>query len=242
VQLIDAHWALAGSAAGSAAAGATSSTDAARVAPSPMPLRAPTVDRGLAELWADLISGRVEIRSELRHGTQLTLFVRDREDPGPEVPSRESHVLARVLSGEQQKAIAMDLGVSPTMVSTLLTSGLAKLGLARDRVPLVVTAAAYAHTFAPPFGAIHCAVVPFSGSLFRRIDIPAPTLAAATDLTPAQRAVACMLIEGYSRGEIATIRGTSRRTVSVQLGSLFSITATRGRYDLIRKVLAENLW
>jgi DNA-binding NarL/FixJ family response regulator len=202
----------------------------------------PSVEWTPSSLWADLISGRLEIRHQPGHSPPSVLLLCERSGSPSRVPSRESHVLERVLSGDQQKVIAADLGLSAAAVSKRIADGLSRLGLARDGVPLVLAALACSYSVGVPLPRPRCEVFSVEGSCFRRIVFPVPTLASARALTAAQRAIACMLLEGSSRVQIATQRGTSMSTVAGQLRAIYWAMGMTGRYGILRKVLSENLW
>jgi DNA-binding NarL/FixJ family response regulator len=201
-----------------------------------------TVDGLPSSLWAGLMGGHLELRHELSPEVPWIVWFRERARPGPDIPERESQILERVLSGDQQKTIALDLGVSEATVSGRLARGLGNLGLVRRTVPLVVAVVACARSIGVSLPPSRCEVFSAGDSRFRRVALPAPTLAAARALTGAQRAVACMLLEGRSRAEMAAQRATSVSTIAVQLTSLYTTMGASGRFALLRRVLSENLW
>lgn len=55
-------------------------------------------------------------------------------------------------------------------------------------------------------------------------------------LTPAERAVAEMLLDGASNAEIAAARGTSERTVTNQVASIFRKANASSRVELAARV------
>jgi DNA-binding CsgD family transcriptional regulator len=58
------------------------------------------------------------------------------------------------------------------------------------------------------------------------------------DLTPAERAVARLIVEGRSDAEIAKARGVSKRTVAKQIASILDKTGTRSRVELVARAFA----
>jgi DNA-binding CsgD family transcriptional regulator len=59
-----------------------------------------------------------------------------------------------------------------------------------------------------------------------------PPAAVAAQLTPAERAVATLAIEGLSNADIAARRGSSARTVASQLASVYLKLGAGGRREL----------
>ncbi len=51
-------------------------------------------------------------------------------------------------------------------------------------------------------------------------------------LTAAEQAVCRLVLQGHSNGEIAELRGTSKRTVANQLQSVYIKVGVRGRREL----------
>ena len=64
-------------------------------------------------------------------------------------------------------------------------------------------------------------------------DAPSPP---ATELTAAERAVAVLAVEGLSTRAIAARRGSSTRTVSNQLASVYEKLDVRSRVELAAKL------
>jgi DNA-binding NarL/FixJ family response regulator len=74
----------------------------------------------------------------------------------------------------------------------------------------------------------------YQGRLHRVLSVPRPATARLPGLTPAQQEIAGLLIDGFSRAEIAEQRGASVNTVTGQISSIFSALRVSGRYALIR--------
>jgi DNA-binding NarL/FixJ family response regulator len=196
----------------------------------------------LAETWAHLTAGRLEIRFDRREGPHRVLLLRESPSPIERLSQSESWLLVRILSGETRKALACDLGISQSTLSDRSIAAFDRLGLARAVVPLAVVIAAQTYRYAFDFLHARCEVARSGGSIVHSISVPLPTLAEVAALTPAQRAVALLVMEGYSRREIAEQRHASTHTVGSQLAKLRSATKTSCRYDFIRKLLAAGTW
>jgi DNA-binding NarL/FixJ family response regulator len=116
---------------------------------------------------------------------------------------RESELLSRLRRGDSIKRIAIELGRAPSSISNAVRALAAKRG-ARSRVELV-------------------------RSLVGGAPVDAPWQAR---LTPAERAVATLLLEGASNAEIAHKRNTSVRTVANQVAAIFRKAQVGSRVEL----------
>jgi|SRR6185369_15656436 len=68
----------------------------------------------------------------------------------------------------------------------------------------------------------------------------APPASLAARLTPAERAVAALAIEGLSNAAIAAHRGSSARTVAAQLASIYLKVGATGRRQLRARFAAAG--
>ncbi len=205
---------------------------------------APTA-RDLAGVWQDILDGRVTLSGEGACPRGLYVICRVAGGtPGPEVRASriETAVLVRVLSGEQQKAVAFDLGIACSTTSKWYTAALAKASLNAGPVPmpLVIAAQSWASGVMPSMDA-RVTTIAFDGHEFLVLSVPAPNLAREQRLTRAEREVASALVVGQSRWEIARRRSTSTQTVACQLRGIFSKLDVGGRCALIRRGV-ESGW
>jgi DNA-binding NarL/FixJ family response regulator len=195
---------------------------------------------GLGDFWQCILDGRFVFYFEGTgpRGRYAVCRVLEGARPG-DAPTRvETAVLVRVLSGEQQKAIALDLGMAYSTVSKRYTTAWNKLQLGTGLVPLPLVIAAQSWASGtPPSVAARMAMIHHEGSAFVVLTVPAPNLSAETLLTRAEREVAEALVGGQSRGSIAVRRNTSHQTVACQLRGIFSKLDVRGRCALIRRGL-----
>jgi DNA-binding CsgD family transcriptional regulator len=190
------------------------------------------IDRStnLAALWHQLCDGALYI-----HETWCSVgrcFVTVGARPERVRPSvAQLRTLERVLLGESQKSVAIDLDVSVTTIATAAMLGLSGL-MRRCRVSnapiLLVTAAFAARGLATEHARFEQMVD--EGSWI--ISIPVPGAALQGRLSPAEDEVAQLSIQGESHQGIAKIRGTSTRTVANQLASVFGKIGVRGRSEL----------
>src|SRR5580700_4041377 len=101
-------------------------------------------------LWTaadDLVTGRMRIGCASTTPTRCYLVARvtePRERRGRELNASEATIVARVLSGEQQKVLACELAIAPSTVSNRFVRALARIDLSSRvaSLPLVVLAQA----------------------------------------------------------------------------------------------------
>jgi DNA-binding NarL/FixJ family response regulator len=187
-------------------------------------------------VWRDHVCGRLRVWWESVGPDRILLVARfgsGRCDLAPD----DADTLRRVLSGEQQKAIASDLGIAASTLSGRYNRALFKLDLTPTTIPLPLVLAAQAST--------GVARVPFARSAFFEahgqacmvISVPRPVTSRMPNLTSAEREVAARLIEGCTRDEVAKYRSTSVNTVARQFHSIFAAERVTGRFALIRKAV-----
>jgi DNA-binding NarL/FixJ family response regulator len=197
----------------------------------------------LAAVWQDVLEGRLTIYSEGAGPRGRYVLCRSVEGATLEsLLSRvETAVLVRVLGGEQQKAVALELGMACSTASKWYTSALGKLHLDVGPIPmpLIVAAQAWAAGTSPAVGARR-ATVDYQGTEFVLVSLPCADAQREPLLTPAEREVAQLLIEGRSRWEIAAHRSTSSQTVACQLRGIFGKLRVSGRCSLIKRAVGTG--
>jgi len=72
------------------------------------------------------------------------------------------------------------------------------------------------------------------------VSFPLPAARWPVTLTPAERAVAALLLEGATNAEIAKRRGTSERTVTNQIASIFRKANVSSRVELAAQVFGTK--
>lgn len=194
----------------------------------------------VSRAWDDLVDGRLRLWCEnttLARTYLLARLVEPHERPSRGLNPGEAWMVARVLSGEQQKVLASELGIAPSTVSSRFVRALARidLGAGPASLPLVVLAQAAASVVQTPHP--RCGLFEHQGSSYRVLSVPRPVTGGMSRLTRAEREVARLLVEGCSRLEIARRRGSSVHTVGRQINSVFSALDVPGRYALIRRAI-----
>jgi DNA-binding NarL/FixJ family response regulator len=149
----------------------------------------------------------------------------------------ERTILTRVLRGEQQKAVALELGMARSTASKWYTAALFKLNLAGRPLPLALIVAAQAWGPGPVTVAARLATVEYHGQEFVYLGISRPDARGEDLLTSAERNVAELLLEGDSRREIAVRRATSVQTVACQVRRIFAKLRVKGRCALAKRAV-----
>jgi DNA-binding CsgD family transcriptional regulator len=161
---------------------------------------------------------------------------------GSVLNSLETTMLLRVLGGEAQKAVAADLGIACSTASKFHGKAIDKLHLRRGPVALPVVMAAQAWVAREPGPPVSRLVTLKSGAAeYVLVTVPRPSAAREERITPAEREVAELLVDGQSKGEIARRRSTSTHTVACQLRAIFRKLRAGGRCELIKRAV-EGGW
>ncbi len=197
----------------------------------------------LARVWRELKGGQTRIvdgfSTEERCYLLLTPLL-THEKPCPPSARRLS-ILEGVLCGQSLKALAFDLRVSPSTVSSEAKSALQQLGSectpckAHPLLAMLARAAAEEQRN-------RCARISYfseADQVFRVISAARPETRLAPVLSPAEFAVVRGLLEGRNYLEIAKKRGTSTRTVANQLAAAFRRLGVSGRGSLLNHVVSS---
>ena len=160
---------------------------------------------------------------------------------GPFLSGIETALLVRVLWGEQQKRVAGNLGMACSTASKWHGSAVEKLQLKAGPValPLVLAAQAWA-SGASRLSAVRMLAIDGKDGEYALITVPRPSARNEERISPAEREIAELLVEGWSRDEIAERRTTSTQTVSCQFQSIFRKLRAGGRCELIKYAVAAG--
>jgi DNA-binding NarL/FixJ family response regulator len=193
-----------------------------------------------ARCWDELVEGRVEIVGHATSETHASLVV-STQTRRPPVPCNagDAALLQRVLSGEAQKVLALDLNCAPSTVSQRITLILSAFGLrvASRRVPLalvmVAASRAIGSTFSPPgYQEIAC---PKTGHL--ELQMLRPETVFCHSLSTAEYEVIQAVVEGRPHKQIGACRDRSPRTVANQLRSIADKLGVCGRFQYINRAI-----
>jgi DNA-binding CsgD family transcriptional regulator len=195
-------------------------------------------------VWADLIAGNCKVVDAFFSPERCYLVVADDSVPSPRHGSRarDVRVLEQVASGMPQKVVSLEHGISPSMVTFIVSHYLQFLGLCcqPSQIPLALCMLVCATVEGRTLRDAQSSVIEFDGKCHRAISAPRPEQAVAQMLSPAQLETVRLLLEGRRHAQIATARRTSRRTVANQLGSAFQRLGVSGRSELMRSLALRS--
>ncbi len=196
----------------------------------------------LANVWTDVTSGRQRVVDSFYCEDVAFMVLEQRIPPawfGLPGRRRNIGILERVLLGQAQKAIALDLDLAPSTVAFSVSESLQALGLTRRvcRVPTLLVAAAHAARAATELRVARLERLQHAGTSYWVLSAPRPDVELGRVLSPAEYAVARLLVEGLSHAEIAASRRASARTIANQLATAFQKLGVSGRSELVCSVL-----
>jgi len=189
--------------------------------------------------WQEVFSGACFLVGSFTAGGRSYGVLRAR--PAQErglyrIGARKLVILERMLMGESQKAIAIDLGVGDSCVATMLSECRRRLGVdgRSSSFPLILVLLAQSGTSSP--GPLWSSPLPDPAEVL--VSLPRPSTAPLHVLTRAEREVLSCLIEGRSQQEIARERKACTRTIANQLAAARKKLHVTGRFDLVRLLLS----
>lgn len=177
---------------------------------------------GLGSLFVELTTGETQVTACFL--TRRAYYVVLSGAPSRSVScslQREMQVLKRILLGEQQKVIALDLRLSDSSVATAAAKAARALGFqgSARHIPVVVMMAAW--DAEQPGVTVPCTTLEWAGQSYRiaRVGRPSPTTL-LEGLSESEQSIVELLVERRSNEEIARARNRSERTVANQLGNI----------------------
>jgi DNA-binding CsgD family transcriptional regulator len=202
--------------------------------------------RPLVAIWQALVTGREHAAYSFNDDERCFVVVRDAR-PEERLPSlanaRNLALLTRVLLGEPQKVVALDLRISASSVAAIAAQYAHAMGFENgvSRVPILLIMAAQAATrgHAEPFA--QTASFVHDGVAHRLLGVARPNPARWDGLSAAECAVVSLLLERYRNADIARVRRTSSRTVANQVGSVMHKIGARGRCEIISRLISLPL-
>jgi DNA-binding NarL/FixJ family response regulator len=216
-------------------------------APSPNPLwraaveaeERATADCRLDDVWQDHVSGRVRAWWE-SVGPDRILLVAQVAAGEAAISTDDAAIVARILSGEQQKLVASDLRIAASTVSGRYVRALDRLDLSPTTLPLPIVLAAQAWIGVANAPNARRGFFESQGTACMVVSVPRPATARMSSLTPAEQDVAKWIIEGCSRFDIARRRKTSVHTVARQFHAIFNTQRGTGRFALVRSAVEHE--
>lgn len=195
------------------------------------------VEVALGGIWDDLVTGRRVVVDHFTTEERLYLLLERASAANRKVvPSRELHALQTAVVSGAVKVAAAKLGTSQSSMVSNAKKALSYMGLPCRllRAPAILLVAAHAAR-EEEVAARVSELAP--SEQFDVVSIRRLEHVVESKLSPGERSVLAMLVEGNSHAEIAVARGTSERTVANQLATAFRKVGGSGRLDVIRRLL-----
>lgn len=187
----------------------------------------------LRAIWRDLVRGGFLVTATDATPDCATLWLQERE-PTPRL-ERAAGAFDRVVGGDAQKVVAIELGLAPSTVAAGLRSVLEGMGVSHtpSRMPLAIPLLHHARA-RPELAAMQFAPSCPGGGSGVVIRLRRCEWAIASKLSPIEYQVAQLLLNGHCHREIADLRSTSTRTIANQVSSVYGKLRLNGRFALLR--------
>ena len=156
--------------------------------------------------------------------------------------SRAAQIFDLASRGELQKAVAIDLGLAPSSVATMLRQVTRGMGLSCkfSRLPLAIPLLRHMIS-RPELVSVQLEPSPLDRAKpvlvieMRRCDG-----VIAAKLSKSEYEVARLLLEGCTYRQMANRRATSMRTIANQVSSVFKKLGVSGRFEVLRSALESD--
>lgn len=194
----------------------------------------------VAELWQALVEGRMRVVDVFGESDRRYLLLREAGDARHRPPQRMVRALEPILLGSLQKTVALELGVSASTVTTMTTICMTRMGFGCRalQAPSLLVLAAYAHATSSTVTGITASFV-VGATEYRVVSATRPEPSERSGLSAAEVDVACQLVDGYTRRQIAAARRRSVRTVTNQVASIYRKLRVGNRSDLVRRLIVD---
>lgn len=191
----------------------------------------------LVELWNGLIARRFSVLEGGHSAEECFLKLRKNEQL-PAFDQRRSSVLRRVLAGESQKSVAIEMKRTTSTIASTCARVLTGMGVLPtvSKAPILLVLAAHA---ASGIRLLAGCIVATNSAAETIAMARRPDQFLGSQLPAAEFAVTRDFLEGRSHAQIAALRGTSERTVANQLASVFRRLRVSGRSELLHKLVCS---
>ena len=195
-----------------------------------------------AAIWSALLDGKARVVEE-RRMADLWQCVVERA-AGVALDPLERLVIQQIVLGVSYKCIAYELGASSSTLHDRLTVALRRLGLNTRIAAVRIGAALTADDAGRPRALVfpgeagqpaqRAATANLTGD--RRLAVVAmrPEPSRIALLSPCERQIVFLALDGLSNAAIASRRQTSTRTIANQLASVYQRVGVSGRLELAR--------
>jgi len=194
------------------------------------------VGGALGTLYQGLLGGRFVVVESSVTDELASLTLRRATGPLTLLPRVASQGFDAVIRGELQKVWAIDSGLSPSSVATLLRQVMLNMNLSESftRVPLALPLLAHAVT-RPDLVAAYVEGNPEHASYVIRLKRPENVF--LQRLTRCEYEVTRRYLEGRSYLQISSARSTSVRTIANQMSSAFKKLGASGRFGVLERAV-----
>ena len=203
--------------------------------------RSCVIDGG--SVWRDLVEGRTTIVDEFSlHGWSFLVERRSAEKNARRLTPRSLAILEEVLLGADPKVVSIDRKLSASTIATCLKQACEAIGIRckPSKVPLLLVALVHAAKGEGRLDSGRAAEFQYCADRYRVLCVPSPYTLFDRFLSPAEKAVMRMRLEGKSHAEIAARRQTSRRTVANQVATAFHRLGVSCRSDLMELLIVSG--
>ena len=190
--------------------------------------------------WQELVAGGFGFDSEYCSADRCYGVFSARSEAAAKLyrlPERRLAVLERMIDGQSQKVIAIDMARSDSSIAVTLADCRRRLGVncRTSAFPLILALTALASR--SPAALLWSHHAPGAEAGLRVVSLPRPNAKRLEGLTPAEAEVLALWIEGRSPTEIAESRHACRRTVVNQLATARRKLPVSSRMQLLKWLL-----
>jgi DNA-binding NarL/FixJ family response regulator len=191
------------------------------------------------DIWNRIVRGALRVKDSFAMGERAFLLLAQQTHCDAPMEKREQEILERLLLGESQKVLSFEMGLSVSFVAFLSKRALHAIGVetTTSKAPAILCLLVQSSRRAAPMRALRATDLELGGGPCIALSIPLHNSGLGCVLSPAERAVVSMRLEGRSLAEIAFQRQTSTRTVANQLGAACRRLGVSGRWSLVRHVV-----
>lgn len=197
----------------------------------------------LAELWSELVSGSLRVVGSECDGEWCYLSVAERKVESRVAARSEClDVLTRILAGEAQKELALELGLAPSVVAMRAARAVRAIGVdcRFARLPLLVILAFHRHRRPGGPQLAYARTIERQDERCRLIWTRRPDAPLRNILTDTELQVTRSMMEGRTYAEIARARKRSVRTIANQLAKTYCKLGVSGRASLVRWLMQHG--
>jgi DNA-binding NarL/FixJ family response regulator len=191
----------------------------------------------LSSVWPELISGRARIVNsgvtQAHHYFQLAASTGARGRS--RLTASRVKMFERVLLGESQKVVAIEIGCSTSTVATAVGHCLRAMGLngGTSRVPALLVLVLHALHGRPHGVEVRVERAPGESGELQVVSSARLELHLRDKLTSTELQVVGLLVDGSTHAEIAQLLHKSARTVANQIASAYRKLGVSGRMELL---------